>query len=172
MKVTLVVFALLLSFQSIASAADVPYTVYLMRHAEKDTNHADKKNPPLTTCGQKRAENLVHFFKHIDFKKVYSTDFTRTKSTATLTAKSKGLDVEIYDPHNLEIIQKEVLANKQDVLIVGHNQTIYVLAAMLAGLEPEIIDGAEYDRLYQVTMFTNASKFQLFQQTFKCDENQ
>jgi broad specificity phosphatase PhoE len=170
MKVALIIFGLLFSFQSIASATDAPYTVYLMRHAEKDIHHPDRKNPPLQKCGQKRAENLVTFFKYIDLKKVYSTDFRRTKSTATPTAKSKGLNVEIYDQNNLDIVLAEILSNKQDVLIVGHNQTTYVLAAKLAELESEVIDGAEYDRLYQVTMFTNASKYQLFQQSFKCNE--
>lgn len=170
MKVVFMVIGLLFSMQTIASSADEPYTVYLMRHAEKDIDHQDRKNPPLKKCGQKRAENLVTIFKHIDLKKVYSTDFRRTKSTATPTAKSKGLNVEIYDQYNLDIIFEEVLSDKQDVLIVGHNQTTNVLAAKLAGLESETVDGAEYDRLYQITLFANAAKYQLFQQSFKCDE--
>ena len=168
MKGLLFFATLLLSFQTTASDA---YSVYLIRHAEKDLIHEDKKNPPLLMCGLKRAINLTTLFKHIDLKDIYSTNFKRTKSTASPTAKSKDLKVEFYDPYDLESLFKIVKNNKRDVLIVGHNQTTNVLAGKLAGIELPIIPEDEYDRLYQVTVFPKGAKLQLIQQAFNCGGN-
>jgi len=165
MKILLLITSLLFSFEIMASEA---YSVYLIRHAEKNLMHEDKKNPPLLKCGSRRAANLAILFKNIDLKSVYSSNFNRTKSTATPTAKSKSLEVELYDPYDLDNIFKIVKENKRDVLIVGHNSTTNVLAGKLAGVELPIIPENEYDRLYQVTIFPKGSKLQLIQQAFNC----
>lgn len=60
-------------------------TYYFIRHSEK--NRASRtKNPNLLEKGQDRAENWAHYFKSVAFDAVYSTNYNRTKQTATPTA--------------------------------------------------------------------------------------
>ena len=92
----LIVFILILTGVNVA-AADI-YSVYLIRHAEKDLTDPDTKNPKLRPCGEERADRLAAIFKDVNLQAVYSTDFKRTQSTAKPTAKSKNITVKSYDP--------------------------------------------------------------------------
>ena len=70
-------------------------TFYFIRHAEKMTDQGN--DPELTEQGKKRAENWVNYFFLKDVDHVISSDFKRTKATATPLAKAKKLDIELYD---------------------------------------------------------------------------
>lgn len=150
--------------------ADDAFAVYFVRHADRDLSDPDKENPKLSRCGEKRAQRLATIFKDINLQAVYSTDFKRTQSTATPTAMSKNLSVESYDPYAPDELLAEIKSKKQDALIVGHNNTTNMLAGNLAGLDLEIIDENEYDRLYQVVVTEGAVKLQLLHQAFECNE--
>lgn len=151
-------------------AGDKPFTIYLIRHAEKDLSSKDPSNPELTSCGQQRAENLQLFFKTIDLKKVYSTNFIRTQSTARPTAQSKGLEITPYDADRLSDFANQLIENKEDALVVGHSNTTAVLAGILAGEELGDIDPDVYNRIYQVTLCGKSSKLQLFHSSFACPD--
>jgi broad specificity phosphatase PhoE len=161
---------LILILTGVNVAADSTYSVYLIRHAEKDLSDPDTKNPKLRQCGEKRALRLATIFKDINLQAVYSTDFKRTQSTAKPTAKSKNITVKSYDPYKLDDLHSELTSNKQDVLVVGHSQTTTLLAGKLAGLNLEILDEYEYDRLYQVVVYEGAVEFQLLHQAFQCEK--
>ena len=168
MKKIILLLALLSCIELLATA---PYSVYLIRHTEKDLTHQDTKNPPLTACGVKRAQSLVTLFKDIDLTAVYSTNYIRTIASATPTAESKGLTISVYDPYNLNAMLSTAQQLKSDILIVGHNSTTNVLAGKLAGIELPIIPETEYDRLYQVTVFNGEAKLQLMHQVFRCADD-
>ena len=159
---------LIFIFLGVSVASADAYSIYLIRHAEKDLSDPGNKNPDLRLCGEERADRLATIFRNINLRSVYSTDFKRTQSTAKPTAVSKGLTVKAYDPYKLDALFKKLTAEKQDVLVVGHNQTTNVLAGKLAGISLEVIDEDEYDRLYQVVVTDGAAKFQLLQQAFQC----
>ena len=166
MKTLLPVVFILLSFQ--CAAADELFSLYFVRHAEKDLSDGETHDPPLNECGVLRAERLVSLFRDIDLQAIYSTDFIRTRSTAGPTAESKKLPVRIYDPYELGQFVEELRARKQDTLVVGHSQTTSVLAGNMTGTELEEIDEAEYDRLYLVVVAENSAKLHLLNQAFEC----
>ena len=149
-------------------AADEIYSVYLVRHAEKDVTDPDNDNPQLRSCGIDRARRLAGIFQSVDLKAVYSTNYARTQNTARPTADSKNIAVQTYDPSKLDVIVDQLATRKQDALVVGHSQTTNVLAGKLAGIELEDIDEEEYDRLYQVVIFNDSAKLQLLHQAFQC----
>jgi broad specificity phosphatase PhoE len=147
---------------------DDTYSVYLIRHAEKDRSNPEDRNPKLNACGFERAQRLADIFQSIDLRDVYSSDYERTRDTASPTAVAKNLAVEIYDPANLNEILQRLRAIKQNALVVGHSNTTNVLAGLLAGVDLPSINDAEYDRLYQVVISNDDSTLQLLHQAFAC----
>lgn len=95
---------------------------YFIRHSEK--NRAVRtNNPNLLNKGQSRAQNWAHYFKDIPFDAVYSTNFNRTKQTATPTAKQNNLKLIIYNPSKLDYIAFKEETKGKTVLVVGHSDT-------------------------------------------------
>lgn len=162
-------FVLILGFQlsCIAQTSNEIFTIYLVRHSEKDTAAT---NPALTSCGVQRSESLCNFLKDVQLDAVYSTDYKRTQSTALPTATSKGLEIVKYDADNLESFSKLLLEKKQDVLVVGHSNTTGVLAGLLIGEEIGEFDVSIYDRIYQVIICNNAGRLQILYSAFVCKE--
>lgn len=151
------------------AASDI-YTVYLVRHADKDTSDKTNRDPSLTICGEQRANQLATMLKHIEINTVYSTDYKRTQATAAPVARSKSLTVTSYNPRNLDTLTKEIVKKKSNALVVGHNSTTNVVAGNLAGIELPVIDHEEYDRLYQVTITNSEAKLQIINQGFVCHD--
>jgi len=121
-------------------------TYYLVRHAEKTT---EKPDPALTTEGQKRAQALAERLSDVSLTAIYSSDYHRTRDTAMPVATSQDLDVVIYDPRSLENFAKVLLAQKGQILVIGHSNTTPRLSVLLGGeAGPPIVEATEYDRLY------------------------
>lgn len=146
------------------------YTVYLVRHADKDISDKTNRDPTLTICGEQRAKQLATMLKHIEINTIYSTDYKRTQATAAPVAQSKSLTVTSYNPRQLDSLTKEIMENKSNALIVGHNSTTNVVAGNLAGMALPVIDHDEYDRLYQVTITNSEAKLQIINQGFVCHD--
>ena len=146
------------------------FTIYLIRHAEKDLLSQNSYDPELTECGQKRAESIRLFFDSITLDKVYSTNYIRTRNTAQPTAASKNLDITLYDSERLEDLAKRLIENKEDALVVGHNNTTSVLVGLLVGEKLGDIDLDVYNQIYQVVICRNNGKLQLFHSAFECAE--
>ena len=144
------------------------YFVYLVRHAEKDTSNPGNKNPQLTACGVERAQRLGKILADVDLQAVYSSDYVRTRDTASPTASAKTLSVQIYDPGHLDDVLLRLSTAKQDALVVGHSHTTSVLAGRLADISLEDMSEQEYDRLYQVLITDGHSTLQLLHQAFEC----
>lgn len=171
-KKYLVILLMILGFQPDACAQknSEAFTVYLVRHSEKNLASDNQSDPPLTPCGQRRSESLSDFFGAINLDAIYSTNYLRTKSTALPTATSKGLEVEEYDAGNLKDFSNSLLESRQDVLVVGHSNTTGVLAGLLAGEEIGEFDLDIYNRVYQVVIYNNQGRLQLFHTAFDCNE--
>ncbi|MEP5569330.1 MAG: phosphoglycerate mutase family protein [Halioglobus sp.] len=158
-------FGLLISF---TAAAYEPYSIYLVRHAEKVTSNPEDSDPNLTHCGDQRADRLAVILESIEIDVIYSSDYRRTRETAAPVANNKRLDVQLYDPNMLGQFAEKLQAEKRDTLVVGHSNTTGVLAGMLAGIEIEEFSEAEYDRLYQVIISPDSAKLSLLHQAFEC----
>jgi broad specificity phosphatase PhoE len=148
---------------------DEMFTIYLARHAEKASVAEDPTDPPLSACGERRAKSLAITLKDVKLERVYSTPYARTRDTGLPAAAGHGLEVEDYDPANLEAFADALLENKQNALVVGHSNTTAVLAGLISGEAGEEFDEDEYDRLYLVTVCGDQKQVILLHQTFRCD---
>ena len=147
------------------------YTIYLVRHSEKEVSASMYgSDPPLTPCGKKRSESLRNFLKDVPIEVIYSTDYTRTKNTALPTAQLKGLNIQQYDGETLEDFSKLLLRRKQDALVVGHSNTTGVLAGLLTGQEIGEFDLDIYDRIYQVSLRKRRGRLHILHTAFDCNE--
>jgi broad specificity phosphatase PhoE len=175
MKNLLIVFVLFISYVLIQSPSwalsnDKAFTIYLIRHAEKQSNHPNKKDPPLTECGISRANQLSHFFEEVSLPIIYSTDYNRTQSTAAPIAQNKNVVVKHYSPTKLKTFSKQLLRLSSNTLVVGHSNTTNVLAGLLSNKSLEQIPENVYNRIYQVTVINGKSQLQIFQQPAVCQK--
>ncbi len=107
-------------------------TIYLIRHAEKITT--TDPDPSLTSKGQERAENLGKMMAGKNLTHIYSTDFKRTRETATPASRSQKIPISLYDVRELdEFVMKLKEMKSANVLIVGHSNSTPTVANMLLG---------------------------------------
>ncbi len=140
---------------ALLSACGGSYTaVYIVRHAEKVAKAG--RNPPLTKVGEARAQALAARLEHANIRAVYSTDTTRTKSTAQPLADRLGLTVQTYA--STDEVAARIGAGFVDggVLIVGHSNTIHALVTALGAKLPPSAPGEvghlDYDNLFYVLL--------------------
>ena len=89
-------FFCILFFAS-AVNAQVDYrktTIYIVRHAEKDTGN----NPILTAGGKLRAGDLMRYFKKEEINHIYTTPYRRTEMTGDSLRIKRGIDTLHYPP--------------------------------------------------------------------------
>jgi len=126
-------------------------TVWIVRHAEKDTAFVNRQDPDLTATGQQRALDLAAYLQNEVVVKVYSTDTKRTKQTA----KYFKAPLEIYNPKNLtgllDLITQN--ANGKSVLIVGHSNTVLETIEALGGKRPvTLLTDDDYDYIFKIEL--------------------
>ena len=134
--------------QSIAQTEGESFTIYLIRHSEKDILSENQLDPPLTTCGIKRSEYLRSFFEDIKIKNVYSTNYLRTIKTAMPTALSKKVSIQYYNPNNLKLFSEQLINSKQNSIVVGHSNTTPILAGLLIDKDMDPFNENIYNRVY------------------------
>ena len=110
-------------------------TIYLIRHAEKDRSDKENKNPELTEEGKKRAERWAEVLGLSKVDAVYSTNYQRTLQTATPIATRNGLEIQTYEPNNLDIDSLTTRHEGERILIVGHSNTTPMLVNRALGEE-------------------------------------
>lgn len=76
-----------------------PTTFYLVRHGESEGNAAriftGQSDSPLTARGRKQAEAVADELAKVKFDRIVSSDLSRTRDTAEVIAKRRGMSVEI-----------------------------------------------------------------------------
>ena len=109
-------------------------TYYIVRHAEKEApNNAMTSDVPLSSMGKERAESLKSELQNNKIKRIYSTNYIRTKSTAQPLSDAIGVNIEIYDPKDSAFINRLRSTGKGNTLIVGHSNTVDDLVNQLTG---------------------------------------
>jgi len=126
------------------------YTLYLVRHAEKQADGS--RDPELTGAGRRRSENLSEWLADKDIRDVWSSDYKRTRDTARPTLSRLGLDLIIYDPRDLTTLSATLLSNQKNALVVGHSNTTPELARLLCTCDIDDMDDSEYDRLIVISI--------------------
>ena len=124
-------FAVVL-FSYVAYGQDAT-TFILIRHAEKASDGTN--DPGLTQEGEARAQHLATVLAKEKVTAIYSTDFKRTKQTVAPLAKSKGLDIQLYEWKNPKTLANKILEDNTGgtVVISGHSNTTPILANFLTG---------------------------------------
>ena len=118
--ITLIVFFL---FSCNSSILDCN-TYYLIRHAEKVRLNPDNKDPELNEAGKERALVWKEYFNDLEIDKIFSTDYKRTMQTALPFSSSSGLTINTYSPSNIDYQDFLAKTKRDNVLIVGHSNTI------------------------------------------------
>lgn len=135
---------------------------YLIRHAEKDRSDETNNNPSLTNEGRERANKWAKIFDNINFDAVYSTEYNRTRETATPTAAAKELEIISYHPTKIDMDDFIKKTKGKTTLIVGHSNTTPAFANKLLNEEKfEDIDDSNNGNLYIVTITGNSKTVQL-----------
>lgn len=129
MKPFSLLLLILLSFQAFPQKSSNNTTTYfLIRHAEKERTDPSNSNPHLSAIGQKRATQWDSVFSNVPLDRIFSTDYYRTKETVAPIAKRFNIEIELYDPNNLDIKTFQNDTKGQTVLIVGHSNTTPAIA--------------------------------------------
>lgn len=144
------------------------FSLYFIRHAEKDLSDKEDRDPPLTKCGAERAESLANFLSSVDIQAAYSTNFERTRKTAEPLAKEKDLEIQLYDHKKPDQIVQLLLARKQNAVIMGHSNSTGILAGLIIDQEIGSMDESIYDRIYQVIVHGDSATLYLLHSNFIC----
>ena len=150
MPLKVLLFLLACCLASPVAADDDAFTLYLVRHAEKQTDGG--RDPALTKAGKLRAEQLATWLIDKGIKNIWSSDYQRTRDTALPLAEKLGLELKIYDPRNQPLLGGHLLARRHNALVVGHSNTIPELARMLCECEMADMDESEYERLIVISI--------------------
>lgn len=125
-------------------------TLYLIRHAEK----ADAtKDTELSESGKARAKKWRAFFSDKNIAAIYTTPYKRTIATATPLAEKLGLNINSYNPSQLDLKSVAEMHRGKSVLIVGHSNTLpNHVNKLLNENKYDEIDESEFGTLYIVTV--------------------
>lgn len=126
-------------------------TVYIVRHAEKAVEGSD---PGLTAAGEARARVLSRLMSGDRPDFIITSPLRRTILTAQPTAIERSLPIETIDfeggveAHVGRIAaQVRDLEADQTVLIVGHSNTVPLIARALGYAEAADMPECEFDRM-------------------------
>lgn len=152
MKLTVSLFVCLLLFMFTGGdAVAQKKTIILLRHAEKDISPgADKTDPELSPEGLQRAQRLIRTIKKYKPGVIYSSNFKRTKATATPLATKRKLEIQIYDHRKLnEIVDRIMQSKRKRHVVVGHNTTTPALANLLIKEDKyKALAESEYNKIW------------------------
>ncbi len=156
---TLVAAAALVSFVWLAAppvvAADRA-VIFLVRHAERaDEGAAAQKNmmgndPPLSKAGEERAKTLASMLRAAGIKRVYTTEFRRTRDTGAPLATAEHIELAATPAKDTRALLQRLNREQSPVLVVAHSDTIPDILHGL-GIRADIKIGAnEYDNLFVI----------------------
>ncbi|MBK0404893.1 histidine phosphatase family protein [Adhaeribacter sp. BT258] len=127
--------------------------VYLVRHAEKSSNHPD--DPDLSAAGQARAEALKNLLRDKGISAIYSTNYKRTRQTAQPLAEVLGLKIQFYEAHAYGTITGKILQENRhgSVLVIGHSNSVLELVEAFKAPRPVAqLTDSDYNYLFKVTI--------------------
>ena len=139
--------------EAIHHGAAQPTTIYLVRHAEKNTSDPGNADPDLSEAGRERAEALRRLLADVKFDQVIVSHMKRTMQTveSLLPAGAKPMVLDGQDAQSLPQELRNELRGKT-VLVCGHSNTLPQIMKSIGVNEPIAIDENTFDVLYIVTL--------------------
>jgi phosphohistidine phosphatase SixA len=162
LRILLILLASCLTGSVSAAGNDNIFTLYLVRHAEKQSDGG--RDPGLTTAGMDRARKLADRLQNKDIVDIWSSDYKRTRSTAEPLLEELNLDLKIYDPGNLPALAEQLRDNSSNAFVVGHSNTTPELARLLCQCVIADMDESEYERLIVITVVGEEVRVQALRQ--------
>lgn len=126
-------------------------TIWLVRHAEKDTAAATKSDPPLSSVGMQRVKDLRSYLLAEKIDNVFSTETKRTRATAAAV----DAPLLIYGTRNFSDFANELMPEfkGKKILIVGHSNTILETIEALGAKRPvKELKDEDYDYIFKLTI--------------------
>lgn len=126
-------------------------TIYVVRHAEKQTSDFDT---PLSSVGEQRAQALAEELAGGGVQRIYATARRRTQQTVRPLAERLKLDVVVLEPNAIDSLVQRIKAEERGkvVLVAGHNNTVPSIVQGLSGQAVDPIPESVFDRLYRVEL--------------------
>jgi 2,3-bisphosphoglycerate-dependent phosphoglycerate mutase len=128
-------------------------TIYLVRHAEKDTTDASNEDPDLTEAGHARAEALRTLLAEEEVDALYATKYVRTGQTLGPLSQERNIQVVQYEGHDYHGLKERLLRDHrgQIVVVAGHSNTLLPIIEAFGADKPfdEIADSA-YSYLFKL----------------------
>jgi 2,3-bisphosphoglycerate-dependent phosphoglycerate mutase len=131
-------------------------TIFLLRHAEKDTSNPGDQDPDLSPAGVQRSRALQQYLQDTPVDAFFSTPYKRTQHT--LSFLTQGRPVQFYDAHDFENLRARVLAEfkGKTIVIVGHSNTVLPIIKAFGAKSPlEQIGDDQYDNLFRLKISPN-----------------
>jgi phosphohistidine phosphatase SixA len=146
MKKSIIIFLVAAVFSACSTAR-----IYIVRHGER-LNASDTTS--LSAAGLVRAQDLAQLMSDKEIDSVFTSNYTRTRQTATPTAQLFGLTMVEYNPRPTEQIANRLKQIKgKNVLVIGHSDTILEIAK---GLETkpkrQKIESLDFDNMLTITI--------------------
>jgi broad specificity phosphatase PhoE len=149
LKHVILITLLCISYSTFAQTT----TVWIVRHAEKETTGTD---PDLSPPGKVRAEALAKELQQQKITAIFTTPYKRTTQTGEAVKKAAGLQaIQTYSPTDLQAFAAKVLNEYRgkSVLIVGHSNTVIPTVVALGATKPfDTLADDDYDMLFKVTI--------------------
>lgn len=138
-----------------AASTAAAQTVIIVRHAEKaDPAAGLDADPVLSEAGQARARALAVELADARPSVILTSPLQRTRLTAAPTAEHNAVTIEAVpldggiQTHLAAIVAKvEAAPDDATILIVGHSNTVPLIARALGYAEAADMPECEYDRL-------------------------
>lgn len=121
-------------FILLLSASSCSTTYYIVRHAEKEAPaNVMTSDVPLSAAGKERAQALKEELQAKGIRRIYSTNYIRTRETAYPLSTASGVSIQTYDPKDNKFIDLLKESGKGNILVVGHSNTVDDLVNGLTG---------------------------------------
>jgi broad specificity phosphatase PhoE len=135
---------------ALALALPASADIFLVRHADKTT---PDEQSLLSPKGLKRADDLRRTLSSVNLKAVYHTEFKRTLQTAAPTASEHKLVPIETKSDDVQGLAKTLRARpaQEDVLVVGHSDTVPELLNELGVSTKVALGNFDYDNLFIVS---------------------
>jgi len=124
--------------------------IILVRHAEKTDDGT--KNPPLSSEGILRAEQLNTLLADIKIDSLYATPYKRTEQTLGVISKNRNIKITNYNPSD-KLFSENLLKNKgKTMLVAGHSNTIPALVnTLIKSNKYEQLAETEFSKIWILT---------------------
>jgi phosphohistidine phosphatase SixA len=136
-----------------ASAAAAQSVVVVVRHAERaDIGMAAgrESDPPLSDAGKARAARLAEMLRSEHIRKVFATEFKRTRQTAEPTARAQHVEIETIPAKNPAALVARLRSADGAVVVVAHSDKLADILKGLGVKHDVKIGETEYDNLFVV----------------------